>query len=70
MFEIMHLSSSIRNLIRESKTHQIYFVIQSCAQEGMCSMDNSLLELYQKNRITAETALHYCRNTEQMARKL
>ncbi len=70
VFEIMHLTSSIRNLIRESKTHQIDFVIQSSAQEGMCSMDNSLLELYQKNRITAETALHYCRNTEQMARKL
>ncbi|HWR19580.1 MAG TPA: PilT/PilU family type 4a pilus ATPase [Clostridia bacterium] len=70
VFEIMHLTSSIRNLIRESKTHQIDFVIQSSAQEGMCGMDNALLELYAQKRISAETALHYCRNTEQMTRKL
>lgn len=70
VFEIMHLTSSIRNLIRECKTHQIDFVIQSSAQEGMCSMDASLLELYKKKRISADTALHYCHNAEQMTRKL
>ncbi|MCE5234465.1 MAG: PilT/PilU family type 4a pilus ATPase [Clostridiaceae bacterium] len=70
VYEIMHLTNSIRNLIRESKTHQIDFVIQSSAQEGMYSMDNSLLELYRKNRISAETALHFSRNVEQVARKL
>ena len=70
VFEIMHLTSSIRSLIRESKTHQIDFVIQSSAQDGMCSMDNSLLELYKNGRITAETVLHYCRNAEMVTRKL
>ena len=69
-FEIMHLNSSIRNLIRESKIHQIDFVIQSSAAEGMISMDTSLQNLCSSGRIAKETALRYASNLEQMERKL
>lgn len=69
-FEIMHLNSAIRNLIRESKTHQIDGVIQSSAREGMVGMDAYMLKLYQDNIITADTAIAGSSNPEQMARKL
>jgi len=69
-FEIMHLNSSIRNLIRESKIHQIDFVIQSSAAEGMIGMDTSLFNLYKAGRITRETAIKYASNAEQLERKL
>lgn len=69
-FEIMHLNSAIRNLIRESKIHQIDAVIQSSAQEGMVSMDASILSLYKKGAISAETAIKYANNVDQMERRI
>lgn len=69
-FEIMHLNSAIRNMIRESKTHQIASVIQTHASEGMISMDRSILDLYRNARITAETATKFAFDPEQMERKL
>ncbi len=69
-FEIMHLNSAIRNMIRESKTHQIDTVIQSCSSENMISMDSSLVALYAKGRITAETAVKFAMSPEQVSRKI
>lgn len=69
-FEIMHLNSAIRNLIRESKTHQIDNVIQTSANEGMISMDASILKLFQKGEITVDTAVSHAVNTEQIVRRL
>lgn len=69
-FEIMHINNAIRNLMRESKTHQIDGVIQSSAREGMICMDAYILKLYQDGVITAETAVAGSANPEQMRRKL
>lgn len=69
-FEIMHLNSAIRNMIRESKTHQIDTVIQSCSSENMISMDSSLVALYAKGHITAETAVKFAMSPEQVSRKI
>lgn len=69
-FEIMFLNSAIRNMIRESKIHQIDGVISTSRGEGMVSMDGSLLKLYQEGRITAENAVTYSSNSELMTRRL
>ncbi len=69
-FEIMHMNSAIRSLIRDSKTHQIDNAISAGGGEGMVSMDQSILALYQSGRITRETALDYAENREQMQRRL
>ena len=69
-FEIMHLNNAIRNLVRDSRIHQIDAAIQSGAGEGMLSMDDSILRLAQSGKITKETALHYAMNLEQLQRKL
>jgi len=70
VFEVMHLNSAIRNMIRESKIHQIDSVLQTSSQEGMISMDASIYHLYQNGVISADTALDYAVNPDQLARKL
>lgn len=69
-FEIMHMNSAIRNMIRDSKNYQIDNIIQTSAAEGMLTMDQSLINLYQEGKITKETAIEYATYPEQVARKL
>lgn len=69
-FEILHLSSGIRTMIRDCKNHQIHSAIAAGADEGMISMDQSIFRLYQQGRITKETALEYADNPEQMLRRM
>ncbi len=70
VFEIMKTNNAIQNMIREDKLHQLDSVMMSGASEGMCTMDGSLLKLYQQGRITRETAMVYCMNYEVMAKRL
>lgn len=69
-FEIMHMNSAIRNLIRDSKTHQIDNAIATGTKDGMISMDQSILSLYRQGRISAQTALDYSSEADQMKRKM
>jgi len=69
-FEIMHMNSAIRSLIRDNKTHQIDNAIASGSGEGMISMDQFILKLYREGRITKETALSNASNPEQLARRI
>lgn len=56
--EILIPNPAIRNLIREDKIHQIYSMMQTGqARYGMQTMNQSLLELYQKGLISYEDAL-------------
>lgn len=69
-FEIMHVNSAIRNMIRENKGHQIDMAIASGGSEGMISMDQSIISLYQQGKISYQTALDYADNPEQLQRRL
>ncbi len=69
-YEIMHMDNAIRNMIRDNKNHQINNAIASGAASGMISMDQYLLEMYQKKQITKETVLEYADNPEQLVRRL
>lgn len=69
-FEIMRLNKAIRNMIRDSKIHQIDSVIQSSGQQGMISMDSSLIQLYREGKILRQTAIDYSMNPELLERKL
>lgn len=69
-FEIMHVNSAIRNMIRENKTHQIDMAISTGTGEGMITMDQSILQLYKAGRISRETALEFADNPEQMERRM
>lgn len=69
-YEVMHMNSAIRNLIRDSKNHQIDNAIATGRTEGMISMDQSILELYHAGYITQETALSYADNPDQLRRRM
>ena len=69
-FEIMHMNNAIKSLIRDNKSHQINNAIAAGANEGMLSMDQSILTLCQNGQITKDTALVYADNAEQMQRRL
>lgn len=69
-YEIMYMNTAIRNLIRDNKNHQIDNAIATSGGEGMLSMDQSILTLFQKGRITAQTAIDYASASEQMERKI
>ncbi len=54
--EIMIGTPAIRNLIREDKVAQMYSSIQTGAQYGMQTLDQSLLNLVQRGTISREIA--------------
>ena len=54
--EIMIGTPAIRNLIRENKVAQMYSVIQTSAQLGMQTLDQSLLELVRRNVVSSHEA--------------
>lgn len=70
VFEVMHVNSAIRSMIRDNKNHQIGNAIASGSKEGMISMDQALLELYREGVITKETALEYAEAPDTIRRQL
>ena len=53
-YEILVGTPAIGNLIRESKTHQIYSMIQTGGKFGMKTMDTVLKELFEKGKISVQ----------------
>ena len=49
-------------MIREKKTFQLPSVMQTGRSVGMQRMDDSLMELLQAGRITAEAAMRYAQD--------
>lgn len=69
-YEIMFLNYAIRNMIRESRIHQIDSVIYSSQSEGMMTMDVSLLKLFKEGKISRETALQFSSNREALEKRM
>lgn len=68
--EILVVTSAVRNIIREQKTHQIEAVIQTGASEGMQSMDKTLASLIKTGRITLDEAKGYAIDVKELERLL
>ena len=69
-FEIMLANPAIKNLIREQKTQQITATIQTCKKEGMITLDDALFDLYARGEITAEMAVNYAQDPQNLMKKL
>lgn len=69
-FEVMHCNSAIRNMIRESKIHQIDNAINSFTAEGMIGMDSYLIGLHRKGIINAESVIKFSLNSDSVERKI
>ena len=70
VFEVMKHTPAIQNMIREGKLHQLDSAMQAARQDGMMTMDDSLLALYNEHRITKDTLLGSCNNYEFMVKKV
>jgi twitching motility protein PilT len=54
--EILIATPAVRNLIRESKSHQIPSMIQTGKKYGMQLLDDSIMELYNRGKISGDDA--------------
>ena len=68
--EVLIATPAVRSLIRESKIHQIYSVIQTSLKEGMKTMNQSLADLQQKGAISLETCMAWSSNPEEVKKLL
>jgi twitching motility protein PilT len=68
--EVMMCTPAIRNLIRSSKTHQIYSLMQTGATHGMQTMDQGLAKLVKEGRVTEAVAFDRCRNEDDLRQHL
>lgn len=64
--EIMIANPAIRNLIREKKIYQIDLVVETSVQEGMISLNRSLVGLVRKKEISVEQAEMYSLNPSEL----
>lgn len=69
-FEVMHANAAVKNLIREGKSHQLPSVIQTSKREGMCTMDDYLMQLYMSRKISRENCIQYAQNPDKMRSQL
>jgi twitching motility protein PilT len=66
--EVLVVNAAVRNIIREAKTHQIDAVIQTGAEEGMQSMDSTLVKLVHEGKVSYEEAKGFAVNIEEFER--
>lgn len=57
--EILIANSAVRNLIRENKVHELDLVIETSSDQGMVSLNRSLVDLVRRGEISLENALLY-----------
>ena len=57
--EILVANPAVRSVIREGKTHQLDTIIQTGADQGMQTMDRTLVKLVQTGVITHDAAREY-----------
>lgn len=69
-FEIMHVDHAIRNMIRDNKNHQINNAMIAGGDNGMVTMDQYLLNLYQNKMISKDTLLDYCDSPEVVQKRI
>jgi twitching motility protein PilT len=68
--EVMIVTDSIRSIIREMKTEQLYSVIQTGRQSGMQTMNQSLFEGVINGSILPQKAIEYSSRKDELVRLL
>jgi twitching motility protein PilT len=64
--EIMIVNAAVRNLIRERKSYQIDLVIETSLQEGMTTLNRSMVNLIKNKEISLENAELYSLNPAEL----
>lgn len=69
--EILMMNSSIRNLVREGKLHQVYGMMQiGQDKSGMITLNQSLLQLVLKRKIEMRQAFSYSPDPDELDKML
>jgi twitching motility protein PilT len=68
--EILVANSAVRNIIREGKSHQLDAVIQTGADQGMQSMDRTLVNLVQTGIISYDEARNFAVDMTELERMM
>jgi len=68
--EVLIANSAVRNLIREQKIEQIATIIQTGGKFGMVTMNQSLVELYKKQKISYQEAITRSTDPEDLKKLL
>ena len=63
-YEILLRTNSLSKMIREGNTSMLLSIIQSCRNQGMCTMDDSLMDLLDEERITSTVAMAKVNNKD------
>ena len=66
VFEILKVNKAVKTLIREGKAYQIDNYISGGKSEGMISLDDSIMDLYQAKRISMDVALNAAKDPKRM----
>lgn len=69
-FEVLHANQAVRNLIRESKSHQLKTIMQTNRKMGMITMDEAIQQLYMEKKITREMAIQFAQDPDTLQNKL
>ena len=62
--ELVLANIAVSNLIAEGKTHQLKAVMQTGSRQGMCTMDQSVFDLFDQGAISYETTVANITNSE------
>jgi twitching motility protein PilT len=68
--EILLATPAVRNIIREGKSHQLDAVIQTGGDQGMQSMDKTLVNLVQAGTVTYDEARNYAVDMSEFERMM
>jgi twitching motility protein PilT len=69
-YELLINNNAVANLIREARVHEIDTVIETSFEQGMVSLNRSLLNLVRKGEITIENAVAFSLNPKELQSNL
>ncbi|MBE5860310.1 MAG: type IV pilus twitching motility protein PilT [Butyrivibrio sp.] len=70
VFEVLHVTSAVRNMIREGKTHQLITIMQTNKKLGMITMDDAIVEMCRSGLISRDMAVQYAQDPDIIQAKL
>ncbi len=65
--EVLIGNPAIRNLIRENKIHELDLVIETSSDQGMVSLNRSLVDLVRRGEVSIEQASAYSLNPDELS---
>lgn len=69
-YEVMICTPAIQHMIRDKKTYSIYSAMQTGQQQGMITLDDSLINLYRKGLLKREEMLRVAQQPADLLKKM